>query len=160
GQAFAVPQIQTGAQAAVDMINADGGVNGHQLQLVTCANDGNVNQDVGCARQAVSDKVAAVVGTLTLTQQQSIPVVTAAGIPVIGGSDTGPVYRTDPNSFPILTAPPIYAGQAAALLAQRQCKHPAVLEINTPDAAAGSVSFGTYMTQHDPGASQVKRVIV
>jgi ABC-type branched-subunit amino acid transport system substrate-binding protein len=160
GQAFAVPEIVTGAQAAVNMINAQGGVNGRKLQLITCDNQGNVNQDVACAREAASDGVAAVVGTLTLTQQQSIPVVTAADIPVVAGSDTGPVYRQDPDSFPVLTSPPIYAGQAAALLAKRVCKHPAFLEITTSDAAAGGVSFGRYMAQHDPSASKVKVVSV
>lgn len=160
GQSFAVPEIQTGAQAAVNMINADGGVNGRKLDLISCSNDGNVNQDVGCAREAIADNVAAVVGTLTLTQQQSIPVVTAAGIPVIAGSDTGPAYRTDADSFPVLVGPPIYAGQAAALLAKRQCKHPAFLEINTSDAANGAVSFSKYLALNDPSASKVKTVVV
>lgn len=160
GQAFAQPEIVTGAQAAINMVNAQGGVNGRKLQLISCTNDGNVNQDVACAREAVTDQVAAVVGTLTLTQQQSIPVVTAANIPVVAGTDTGPIYRQDPNSFPVLTGPPLYAGQAAALLAKRSCKHPAMLAITTSDATAASVSFGKYMQQHDPSASKVKIVTV
>jgi ABC-type branched-subunit amino acid transport system substrate-binding protein len=160
GQAFALPQVVTGAQAAVNNINAAGGINGRQLQLISCDNAGNVDKDVACAQEAVSDNVAAAVGVITLTQQQSVPIIAAAHIPVIAAADTGPIFRQSPESFPVLSAPPIYAGQAAALLAKRECKHPAILAITTTDATAASKSFAKYMKLHDPSASPTKTVTV
>jgi ABC-type branched-subunit amino acid transport system substrate-binding protein len=160
GQAFALPQVVTGAQAAVNNINASGGVNGRKLQLISCDNAGNVDKDVACAQEAVSDNVAAAVGVITLTQQQSVPIIAAAHIPVIAAADTGPVFRQSPESFPVLSAPPIYAGQAAALLAKRECKHPAILAITTPDATGASKSFAKYIKLHDPSASPTKTVTV
>jgi Periplasmic binding protein len=56
--ALALPQVVTGAQAAVNRINAAGGVNGHQLQLLSCNSQANPNDAAACAREAVADKVS------------------------------------------------------------------------------------------------------
>src|SRR6185369_17658429 len=58
---FAVPEIVTGAQAAVARVNREGGVAGRQVALVTCDDKGNPNGAAACGREAVTDHVAAVV---------------------------------------------------------------------------------------------------
>src|SRR5690606_16874500 len=63
GSAAFGKQLQTGAQAAVDAINAKGGVNGKQLKLVTVDDACDPKQAVAAANRLVDqDKVAAVVG--------------------------------------------------------------------------------------------------
>lgn len=83
---FSLPQVKTGAQAGVDKINAAGGVNGQKLELITCNDNNDPNTAAGCARQAVQEKVVAVLGGFSTFEPQIIPVLEKAGIPVIGGT--------------------------------------------------------------------------
>jgi len=81
---FSLESIKVGAEAAVDEINGAGGIDGQQIELIVC-NDGNdTNKAVACAREAVKEEVAAMVGGYTLFEPQVVPIVEAAGIPWIG----------------------------------------------------------------------------
>ncbi len=75
----ALPQIVTGAQAAANQVNAAGGVNGRKIEILSCNTQGNPNVSASCAREAVSDHVAAVVGLLSITSSSVIPILAAAG---------------------------------------------------------------------------------
>ena len=56
-----VPQDADAGKATAKAINAAGGVNGHPIVLEVCDDKFDPNQAADCARQAVSDNVAAVV---------------------------------------------------------------------------------------------------
>lgn len=63
GSAAFGKQLQTGAQAAIDAINAKGGVNGKQLKLVTADDACDPKQAVAAANRLVDqEKVTAVIG--------------------------------------------------------------------------------------------------
>lgn len=83
---FSLPQVKTGAQAGVDKVNEAGGINGHKLELIACNDNNDPNTAAGCARQAVQEKVVAVLGGFSTFEPQLIPVLEKAGIPVIGGT--------------------------------------------------------------------------
>ena len=122
---FSLPSIPVGAQIAVDEINAAGGLNGHPLQLITCNDENNPNTATQCARTAIKEKVAALVGGLSLFDLKAIPALQRAGIPWIGL--TTPDATTQSNLFLLGgEGPPGFAAIGMAL-AQAGCKNVAVL---------------------------------
>ncbi|GLX11158.1 ABC transporter substrate-binding protein [Microbispora sp. NBRC 16548] len=78
------PDVKAGADAAVKAINAKGGINGKKIDLLFCNTNSDPNQALSCARQAVSEKVAAVVGYTDTFSSQALPVLEKANIPAIG----------------------------------------------------------------------------
>lgn len=95
----AAPELIEGENAAIKVINQAGGINGHPLKLIVCATQNDPNQADSCARQAVSDKVAAVVGELTL-QKGHETILTNNHIPIVGAVLSGTDF-TVPAQFPI-----------------------------------------------------------
>src|SRR5690349_6173212 len=53
-----IPWIGVGAGAAVDEINAEGGVDGRQIELIVCNDENDPNKAVTCAREAIKEEVA------------------------------------------------------------------------------------------------------
>jgi ABC-type branched-subunit amino acid transport system substrate-binding protein len=90
GFAFTAPQAKAAAEAAVESINASGGVNGRELEMVFCDEKFDPNQEVACARQMVTEKVSAVVAPEVFYGQGSIPILERAGIPVLASQALSP----------------------------------------------------------------------
>jgi branched-chain amino acid transport system substrate-binding protein len=109
---LALPEMFDAAQAAVDSINARGGVNNHPLQLIQCDNNLDPNKEVACLNEAVSDKVSAVVGS-SLVLTNSYPMLEKAQIPLIGEQGILPGEFTSPISFPFGAEYGWFAGAAA-----------------------------------------------
>lgn len=78
------PDVKAGVEAAVKSINAKGGIKGQQIELSFCNTNSDPNQALSCARKAVSEKVAAVVGYTDTFSSQALPVLEKAKIPAIG----------------------------------------------------------------------------
>jgi len=136
GPVYALPEMVTGAQAGVNRVNSEGGVAGHKLQLITCDDQGNPNNDASCGREAVSDGVVAVLGGLSVYDNQFIPALQAANIPYIASSDIETDDHTSPVSFPIDASTVDYHGTAAQL-ARRGCKQAAVIAPDQPGVDEG-----------------------
>ena len=94
---FSLPSLPVGAQVAIDAINKAGGLNGHPLQLIVCNDKNDPNTATTCARQAIQQKVAAIVGGLSGSDGTISPILAKAGIPWIGES-TSQAY-TERNMF-------------------------------------------------------------
>ena len=117
---FALPSIPVGAQVAIDDINKAGGLNGHPVKLIVCNDKNDPNTATACARQAIKQKVAAVVGGLSVFDLKIVPFLQKAGIPWIGPST--PDAYTQPNMFDIGNEGlPGYVAIGTAL-AQQGCK--------------------------------------
>ena len=153
GPVYALPEMVTGAQAAVNRVNSEGGVKGHKLQLISCDDQGNPNNDANCGREAVSDGVVAVVGGLSVYDNQFIPPLQAANIPYIASSDIEPDDHTSPVSFPIDASVVDYHGTAAQL-ARRGCKVAAVIAPDQPGVAEGIAAIKDGFTKN--GGQSVK----
>jgi ABC-type branched-subunit amino acid transport system substrate-binding protein len=140
---FSLPSIPVGAQIAVNELNAAGGINGHKVKFIACNDQNNPNTAAQCARQAIKDKVTALVGGLEDYDLQIEPLLQQAGIPWVGLT-TADDYTT-PNLF-------LFGGQgvdgfaaAGMTLAQHGCKKIAIIvtaaagtqKINAADIAAG-----------------------
>jgi ABC-type branched-subunit amino acid transport system substrate-binding protein len=135
---LAFPELVTGARAAVNEVNAAGGVNGHKIELLSCNAQTDPNVAASCARKAVSEKVSAVVGMLTLEGDAVQSVLTAAKIPTIASTANSPLDYSSPTSFPIISGPVAIVGQALSMPGYQDCKHPAVLALNQPTSQDGA----------------------
>jgi ABC-type branched-subunit amino acid transport system substrate-binding protein len=93
------PQVFAGAKAAANAINEDGGINGHPVEIITCNDNADANGSEACARQAVAEKVAGVVG-YNVGGGVSLPILEQAGIPAITQNSNEADY-TMPNAWPI-----------------------------------------------------------
>src|SRR3954454_21323062 len=89
------------AQGAVVQINNAGGIGGHELKLITCNDSADPNKAADCARQAVDEGVAAMVGGFTANGDAVMPILEAAGIPWFAppGISSGELSSSD--SYPI-----------------------------------------------------------
>lgn len=169
------PDVEAGAKAAVQAINAAGGVNGKQISWSFCNTRGDANQATACARQAQADGVAAVVGQVDIFSTQSMPVLEKAGIPVIGNVPAGgAVDYENPVSYPLhegnygaFTAAPfafkaagkkkmvIVAADFAATAAQVEIVNKAIAASGMPNGSVILVPVQG-VTDYAPYAQQIK----
>ena len=89
------------AQGAVTEINNDGGLGGHKIELVTCNEANDPNKAADCARQAVDDGVAAMVGGFTADGDAIMPILEQAGIPWFGPPGISAAELSSADSYPI-----------------------------------------------------------
>jgi len=108
-QIVSLPFMKTSAEAAVAAINAAGGVNGTKLELVTCDEKWDPNEAIKCAQEAVAEKAAAVVGSLTAGGSQVMPILESAGIPYLGGNPASPIEAQSKASYLIDSGVPGYS---------------------------------------------------
>ena len=100
--AFVQPWSPQGLQAAAKVLNAQGGIDGHHVNVSVCNNGGDPNKDATCARQAVSQHWLAVVGVFdTYGTNATLPILQAAKIPYVAALQVSPVEYQSPVAFPI-----------------------------------------------------------
>ncbi|MCU1480987.1 MAG: hypothetical protein JWQ19_1773 [Subtercola sp.] len=118
---FPLKQIDTAAQAAVKQVNADGGINGTQIELISCDDNGSANGSTACGRQAVQENVAAVVGAFTLFGDNIVPQLEAANIPYILPVAISGKEVSSTVSFPIMASATPIAADLYALKQANSC---------------------------------------
>lgn len=131
------PDIEAGAKAAVEAINKAGGVKGKMIEWKFCNTESDPNKASGCARQAQTDGVAAVVGHADNFSAASLPILEKAGIPSVGFQSFGnPVDWKSPVAYPI-SGGTVGAYNAAPHAAkQKGAKTLAVLYTDVPAAVS------------------------
>ena len=97
----ATPELPDGIEAAVQGINARGGINGSPVEFEACDTNDDPNTAAECGRKAVDDGVAAVVGGLTVHGSEFLPLLAENEIPVIGNVLASAADFTSPASFPV-----------------------------------------------------------
>jgi branched-chain amino acid transport system substrate-binding protein len=135
------PSAPLGVAAAVETINAAGGVAGRPIELIICDGKGDPNRAIDCGRRAVDEKVVALVGVMMANSQGLFDAVADAGIPFIGIFPADPASQTHALSYPMTGGTPGgFGGLAAVLSDVGGAKKPAVVSLNISAARAG-VSF-------------------
>ncbi|MBW8804379.1 MAG: ABC transporter substrate-binding protein [Catenulisporales bacterium] len=90
-----------GAQAFFKALNAAGGVNGRQITVVPCDDQGVGGTDVSCAHQLIDeDKVFAFAGN-SVFAYNGASYVSAKGVPDIGGEPISNAYDRYPHLYSI-----------------------------------------------------------
>jgi ABC-type branched-subunit amino acid transport system substrate-binding protein len=135
------PNDEAGLWAAVDGINARGGVNGHPLKLIFCDSHQEASAEVDCAEQLVSDKVIAAVSPLVTADAtgREWQIFQSAGIPVIGTVGALPAELANPDVYPLGAGLPGWDYGAAALLVSQGIKKIAIVDDTTAPAQFNGV---------------------
>ncbi|MCX4095698.1 ABC transporter substrate-binding protein [Nocardia sp. alder85J] len=143
------------AQVAVDYINEHlGGLRGHRIELKTCESKGNPAAAADCSNQmAGAGAVAVVEGALGLVDQ-TIDVLSPAGVPVVLDYANSAKSLTTPNVFGLLNGVTGIFGAPAELAKQKNVTKAALVTIDVPGATEvanqlGKLVFGNAGVQLD-----------
>ncbi|MEU9762492.1 ABC transporter substrate-binding protein [Streptomyces sp. NPDC047985] len=114
-------------------VNQNGGLNGHELRVVTCDEADTTIGAANCARLAIEKKAVAVVGSYSRHGSSFMAPLEAAGIPYIGGYGASEEEFTSYNSFPV------NGGQSALLAgnAQQLARRCDRVSVVRPDTLGG-----------------------
>ncbi|MCT2583541.1 ABC transporter substrate-binding protein [Actinophytocola gossypii] len=105
--ATAYPDTAYGAQGAEYYVNKVlGGIDGRPIKLDICGGDGSPEHAINCANSYVSKKVPAVIDAYEPALQGALPILGAAGIPLIGTlAGTGSADRVEYGAAFYYTGP-------------------------------------------------------
>jgi len=119
GSAVSQPNVGDAAQAAADYANDYlGGLDGHKIDIVRCADKADGASAAACANQFVQEGVATVVAGQPAITDQIVPTVHGAGIPWVGASPAGAAELGDDSAYffssgfiGLLAAEAVYANE-------------------------------------------------
>ncbi|MFB6836732.1 ABC transporter substrate-binding protein [Streptomyces sp. NPDC056361] len=96
-----MPGMPAMAQAYARWVNSQGGLDGHELRVLTCNEQNTSAGAADCARRAVRENAVAVVGSYSQNGRAFMAPLEAAGIPYIGGYGISEDEFTSPLSYPV-----------------------------------------------------------
>ncbi|MFF8375229.1 ABC transporter substrate-binding protein [Streptomyces sp. NPDC015661] len=96
-----MPGMPAMAQTFARWVNSQGGINGHELRVLTCNEQNSTAGAAACARRAVREKAVAVVGSYSQNGRAFMAPLEAADIPYIGGYGISEDEFTSPLSYPV-----------------------------------------------------------
>ncbi|MFF9841161.1 ABC transporter substrate-binding protein [Streptomyces sp. NPDC020422] len=96
-----MPGMPAMAQTYARWVNANGGIDGHELRVLTCNEQNTSAGAAACARRAVREGAVAVVGSYSQNGRAFMAPLEAAGIPYIGGYGISEDEFTSPLSYPV-----------------------------------------------------------
>ncbi|MFE7517291.1 ABC transporter substrate-binding protein [Streptomyces sp. NPDC057540] len=96
-----MPGMPAMAQTYARWVNSQGGIDGHELRVLTCNEQNSAAGAAACARRAVREKAVAVVGSYSQNGRAFMAPLEAAGIPYIGGYGIAEDEFTSPLSYPV-----------------------------------------------------------
>jgi branched-chain amino acid transport system substrate-binding protein len=136
------PEAVSAIKAAVQAVNAEGGLNGRPIEVEVCDDKFSASDGANCARQAVSGGYAAVVGSTTAVGDAVYPVLEAAKLPNIGPFAINRGDFSSEISFPLFGAGPSgTAGLPYALKAAGASKI-GIAYVDIPTASVGLTFIG------------------
>ncbi|MFD7664858.1 ABC transporter substrate-binding protein [Streptomyces sp. NPDC059788] len=96
-----MPGMPAMAQAYARWVNAQGGIGGHPLKVLTCNDHNDSVAAARCAQRAVEAKAVAVVGSYSQFGRSFISPLERNGIPYIGGYGVSDEEFASPLSYPV-----------------------------------------------------------
>ncbi|MEV1062319.1 ABC transporter substrate-binding protein [Streptomyces sp. NPDC050263] len=127
------PGMPAFALAYARWINAEGGLGGRKLKVLTCNARNDTVSTAKCARRAVKEGAVAVIGSYSQHSDAFFPYLEGAGIPYIGGYGVTNAEFTSPLSYPVNGGQPaLLAGLGKELAAT--C---GAVSLVRPDTIAG-----------------------
>ncbi|MGW1269488.1 ABC transporter substrate-binding protein [Streptomyces sp. NPDC002491] len=149
------PGMPAFARAYARWLNANGGLDGRDLKVLTCNDRDDTVAAAQCARRAVKEGAVAVVGSYSQHSDAFFPHLEGAGIPYIGGFGVTNAEFTSPLSYPVNGGrPSLLAGLGKELAPQ--CGRVSLVR---PDTIAGDslpvmLDAGLTAGGHDASADQ------
>lgn len=138
----ASPELVDGTTAGVAHVNANGGINGRDIELLTCKTGNDPNKADNCSREAVKEGVVAVISPLTL-QKAFSKILGAEKLPILGAVTSGSDL-TDPAHFAITGSTAVEIPGLANAFAEMGAKKIsfARIQIDGGEAFAGFANNG------------------
>ncbi|MEU8891752.1 ABC transporter substrate-binding protein [Streptomyces sp. NPDC048442] len=90
-----------GARAYFDVLNSRGGVGGRRIQVESCDDGGSGIGNTECVRELIEEKKVFALVATTALDYAGARLVSAAGVPDIGGQPIGTAYDTYPHLYGI-----------------------------------------------------------
>ncbi|MEV7172397.1 ABC transporter substrate-binding protein [Streptomyces sp. NPDC093224] len=128
-----MPGMTGMAKAYERWINAQGGLGGRRLRVLTCNEKNTPSGAADCARKAVAEKAVAVVGSYSQHGRAFMAPLEVEGIPFIGGYGVSSEEFQSPLSYPVNGGQPVLIAGAGHQLS-RACDQVALVR---PDTIAG-----------------------
>lgn len=101
------------AEGAKVALNNAGGINGHEVQVIPCNEGADPNKAAECARQAVEEKVSAVIGGFSANGDTIMPILEKAGIAWIAPPVISAAELSSKHSYPVVPGVIAQAGLGA-----------------------------------------------
>ncbi len=134
-QSLNLDQARAGVEAHVKVLNAEGGVAGHEIEVIVCNDNFDPNEAAACARQAVDEGVVAVVGPASGYASAALPILEEAKIPYLNGSGAGGVIElTSPDSFPLHGGSQVQLMGAGRVLVDQGAKNVTIIVADADQA--------------------------
>ncbi|MFE7834624.1 ABC transporter substrate-binding protein [Streptomyces sp. NPDC057474] len=127
------PGMPAMAKAYARWVNANGGINGRELKILTCNDRNETVTAAKCARRAADENVVAVVGSYSQHGRSFLAPLESAGIPYIGG------YGVTDDEFASALSYPVNGGQASLMagLGEQLAEACGPVALVRPDSIAG-----------------------
>jgi branched-chain amino acid transport system substrate-binding protein len=146
----AQPATGDAAVAAADYANAElGGIAGHPIQVIRCAESEDTASATACANEMVQDNVAAAVITTTSLGNTMVPIITKAGIPYVTVTGTSTAELTTPGTFSWSGGYEATLSGVAAYAKQQGYKKVTGFVVDVPSAIAGAKALGVPIFKAD-----------
>ncbi|MFI8105943.1 ABC transporter substrate-binding protein [Streptomyces sp. NPDC086023] len=125
-----MPGMPAMAKAYERWVNANGGINGRDLKVLTCNEHNTAQGAAACARRAVQAGAVAVVGSYSQHGLAFMAPLETAGIPFIGGYGVSAEEFQSVLSYPVNGGQPVLLAGAGRQLA-RTCDKVALVRPDT-----------------------------
>ncbi|MFC9557501.1 ABC transporter substrate-binding protein [Rhodococcus sp. NPDC056960] len=128
-QIYSNPNSRDGLQAAIDAINAEGGISGKKVRVQECDSNYDANKELSCVRDLIDADVSAIVAPYIIVDQAGRPQQAAekAGIPWIGARGVALADMQSKVSFPLSSGQAGWAYGTIATLIEHGAKNITVL---------------------------------
>jgi len=138
-----------GAQAAAAYANAYlGGINGHKINVKVCQSRQDPAAATDCANQMVTAKASVVVEGTLAEVDQTVKVLSPAGIPLVAGAASTQLALSSPNVFSLFNGLSYY-GVPATVASQLGAKTAAMIVIAVPGAEGPARQVGTMLFKNE-----------
>jgi branched-chain amino acid transport system substrate-binding protein len=134
GGVFSLPEFRIGGEVAINAINAAGGVNGAQIEVVSCLADASPEGSINCANKLIEAGVVLAYTGIDVASDAAISLYAKAKIPYITSNGWGPAQEKDPNAFIMHAAGGAYFSTPLLAFKEQGIKKVAVV---FEDTAAG-----------------------
>ena len=99
GGVFSLPEFRIGGEVAIAAINKAGGVNGAQIEVVSCLADASPEGSINCANKLIEAGVVLAYTGIDVASDAAVSLYAKAKIPYVTSNGWGPAQEKDPNAF-------------------------------------------------------------
>jgi len=132
GGALSLPEFRTGGEVAIAAINAAGGINGAQIEVVGCLSDVTPEGAINCANKLIEEDVVLAYMGIELASEAAIQLWIDAGIPYFSSNSWGNTEKNSDGAFLLHSAAGAFAAAPAKTFKELGISNIAVVGEDNP----------------------------